>query len=157
MSEHLLKDEFHVDIDTVRGADWAVQRLFWRIERQHGEMLAQRLFAKRGRAATKAEMKEKQKWEVLEQLDRLPPGKIRSFAKERAETNKSLPRHEQRGLGGIDPTSLEALLRTTLRERAAAQKAGTWYGPPWPEPAPKRAPTIQEIKTSLAILSRHSR
>jgi hypothetical protein len=154
MSENLLKDALHPGIETVHGADWAVQRLFWRIERQHGEAHARKMFEKRGRAPTKADLKEKQKWQVLDELDQMRPLNIRQFAKQLAGVNRKLPRAEQKGLGGIDPNSLEALIRELRRERAAKQKAGTWYGPPWPEPAPRPAPTALEMAAALSVMKR---
>jgi hypothetical protein len=155
MSENLLKDAFHPGIETTRGADWAVQRLFWRIERQHGEAFARKVFAERGRPATKADAKEKRKWEILDQLDRmLPKPNVRQFAKALADSNRTLPRAEQKGLGGIDQHTLEALIRAMRAERAEKQKAGTWYGPPWPEPAPRPAPTEMEIAAALSALRR---
>lgn len=151
MSENLLKDVYWRGIETHNGADWAVQRLFWRIERQHGEAFARKIFAQRGRATTKADAKEKRKWEVLDHLDRMQPKpNVRQFAKALAESNRSLPRAEQKGLGGIDQHALEALIRVMRAERAEKQKTGEWYGPPWPDPPPRSAPTAGQIADALA-------
>jgi thioredoxin-like negative regulator of GroEL len=129
--------------------------LFWRIERQHGEAYARKIFAQRGRPTTKADAKERRKWEVLDQLDRMQPKpNVRQFAKALAHSNRSLPKAEQKGLGGIDQHALEALIRVMRTERTEKRKAGEWYGPPWPEPAPKPFPTKFEMMAAHAVLKR---
>ena len=154
MSENLLKDAWHPVIEMVQGAHSAVERLFWRIEHQHGEAYARKLFAQRGRTPTKADGKERRKWEILDQLDQMHPLNVRQFAKDLAEENRKLPKLARKGLGGIDPNTLEALIREVRRERTAKQKAGTWYGPPWPESAPRPAPTVYEMAAALSVLKR---
>lgn len=98
--------------------------LFLAIKRHHGDDAAERIFRNAGRMPRRLRTALRNAT-VLDRLAMmLPKPNVAKLARELAEENKTLPRAQQRGVGGIDVGNLEDHIRdlVTASKKHQARK-----------------------------------
>jgi hypothetical protein len=128
MSENLLKDIYH-PIEMMEGARFRALKLFWDIEKHHGEEAARSVFADLGRPPSRMKIKQRRKFDILVRYDRMKEKNVSALALKISEENRLLPKEERAGAGGINPIALDKYIRRALEEREQGLKDGTWNGP----------------------------
>jgi hypothetical protein len=128
MSENLLKDIWH-PIEMIEGARFRALKLFWDIEKHHGEEAARAVFADLGQPPSRMKIKQLRKFDIVEQYDRMKEKNISALALRISQENKLLPKEERAGAGGVNPVALWKYIDRALKEREEGLKDGTWNGP----------------------------
>jgi hypothetical protein len=125
-----LRYAFTPGADSITGAKHMAHLLFMVIREHHGDQTARRIFAMWGNPPTPKRLQQIANVGLLDAYDMMKPKpNAQQLARERAKQNKSLPRSEQRGAGGVDERALEKLINRQIKLREKAMKAGTWLGP----------------------------
>lgn len=114
LKDHLF---FAVSKQGIPGWTYLANCLFFAIARHHGETTARRVFKECGPMPKRLRIAIRNAT-VLDRLDMMKPKpNVAQLARELAEENKALPRHQQRGVGGIDPVTLEGHIRDLVDRR----------------------------------------
>jgi hypothetical protein len=115
----------------VEGCENAAHKLFLEIREHHGDAEARRIFLKFGRPPSARKMGKIRNYALLDRHDMMKPKpNVKALARELAKENETLPREERHGpRGSTDPFTQERQIKRLLKERKAALKKGTWWGP----------------------------
>jgi hypothetical protein len=117
-------------VETKSGAAMRVMELFYQIEEAHGTEQARLLFERWATRPSQSEQNKLKRWRIIERYDAMQIKNQAQLAREIVEANEKLPEDEQLtpSFRPSYPTVYD-YIRTLLRERREAVKAGTWDGP----------------------------